>query len=78
MKRIGHHYFAAHLTEFADCSMGDVKLTNFTNDVDEGSRQGILQICINNAWGTICGDNFFDNADAEVFCNSLLGFNSSG
>ena len=63
---------------FADCSLGDVRLTNFTDDPEERSRQGILQICINNAWGTVCSDNYFDNADAEVFCDKLVGFNAMG
>ena len=58
--------------------MGGVKLINFTDDVEERSRQGVLQICINNAWGTVCSDNYFDGTDAEVFCDLLVGFNSSG
>ena len=66
------------LTEFANCTLGEVRLTNFTDDSEEGSRQGILQICINNAWGTVCSDNYFDNTDAEVFCSTLMGFNATG
>ena len=65
-------------TEFAECTLGDVRLTNFTDDSEEGSRQGILQICINNAWGIVCSDNYFDTSDAEVFCKNLLGFNATG
>ena len=65
-------------TEFADCTLGDVKLLNFTDNSEEGSRQGILQICINNAWGTICSDNYFDGMDAKVFCDNLVGFNGTG
>ena len=71
-------FFAADSTKFAECAIGDVKFINFTDDVEEGSRQGVLQICINNAWGAICSDNYFGNTDAEVFCNLLVGFNSSG
>ena len=70
--------FAADSTEFAECAIGDVKVINFTDSIEEGSRQGVLQICINNAWGTICSDNYFGKTDAEVFCNLLVGFNSSG
>ena len=66
------------LTEFTHCSLGDVRLTNFTDDSVEGSRQGVLQICINNAWGTVCNDNYFDTTDAEVFCEKLVGFNATG
>ena len=64
--------------EFADCTLGNVKLLNFTDNSEEGSRQGILQICINNAWGTVCSDNYFDSTDAKVFCNILAGFNATG
>ena len=71
-------FYTAYLTGFAACSMGDVKLTNVTNDAEEESRQGTLQICINNAWGAICSDNYFDDTDAEVFCDWLVGFSSTG
>ena len=71
-------YFADSSTEFANCTLGDVELTDFTDNSEEGSRQGVLQICINNAWGTVCSDNYFDNTDAEVFCNTLVGFNATG
>ena len=64
--------------EFADCTLGDVKLLNFTDNLEEGSRQGILQICINNAWGTVCSDNYFDSTDAKVFCDIFVGFNATG
>ena len=65
-------------TEFAGCTLGDVQLINFTDNSEEGSRQGILQICINNAWGTVCSDNYFDSTDAKVFCDILVGFNATG
>ena len=70
--------FVASSTEFAECTLGDVRLTNFTDDSEERSRQGILQICINNAWGTVCSDNYFDTTDAEVFCDKFVGFNNTG
>ena len=70
--------FVASSTEFTECMLGNVRLTNFTDDSEEGSREGILQICINNAWGTVCSDNYFDTTDAEVFCKNLLGFNAMG
>ena len=52
--------------------------TNFADNEDEYWRRGIIQICLNNAWGTVCSDNLFDNTDAEVFCGQLKGFNSTG
>ena len=65
-------------TEFADCTTGDVRFINYTDIAEEGSRQGTLQICINNAWGTVCSDEHFGTTDAEVFCEQLEGFNKTG
>ena len=53
-------------------------MANFTDDPDEATRQGTLQICINSAWGTVCGDAPFDMRDAEVFCEQLEGFQREG
>ena len=71
-------FLTAHTTTFGDCTTGDVRFTDHSDNDNEGWRQGTLQICINNAWGTMCSDNFFDSSDAQVFCEQLKGFNSSG
>ena len=63
-------------TDAGDCETGDVRFSNSSDNSDEGSRQGTLQICINNAWGAVCSDNLFDNTDAGVFCDLLEGFTS--
>ena len=65
-------------TEFADCTTGEVRLTDFTDNSEEDSRQGTIQICVNNAWGSVCSDHFFDNTDAAVFCGQLPGFKANG
>ena len=65
-------------TEFAECTTGEVRLTDFIDNSSEDSRQGTAQICINNAWGSVCSDNFFDAKDAAVFCDILEGFSGSG
>ena len=70
--------FTDPATEFADCTTGEVRLTDFSDNSEEDSRQGTIQICVNNAWGSVCSDHFFDNTDAAVFCGQLPGFKANG
>lgn len=65
-------------TKEADCTTGEVRLKDFSDNTEEDSRQGTIQICVNNAWGSVCNDDFFDNTDAAVFCGQLSGFASEG
>lgn len=38
-----------------------------------------MEICINNAWGTVCDQNeLFDSDDVSVFCGQLTGFSAQG
>ena len=43
----------------------------------QGTREGRVEICINNAWGSICG-TLFGNPDAQVACHELGGFHREG
>ena len=46
------------------CTTGDIRLR-------EGNiTEGQVEICINNAWGTVC-DDFWEAADAGVVCRQL-------
>ena len=55
----------AQATEMSNCSSGDIRLVNGTNELE-----GRLEICINNVWGTVCSQGFTAD-DAEVVCNQL-------
>ena len=53
----------AQSTVFSNCSNGDIRLVNGTNQLE-----GRLEICINNVWGTVCSQGFTAD-DADVVCN---------
>jgi len=54
------------------CSNGDIRLMNGT---EPSVREGRVEICYNNAYGTVCDDRW-DIVDASVVCRQL-GFNRS-
>ena len=53
-----------------DCEDGDIRLVN-----GDTQYEGRLEICINNAWGTICRSNTWYNRwttiDSNVACRQL-------
>ena len=55
----------------ASCVDGDIQLVNGSSPLE-----GRLEICMNNAWGTVC-NNSFSSSDAEVVC-TLLGYRFNG
>ena len=59
------------LTPAGICSDGEVRLVNGMDNT-----LGRVEVCINNAWGTVCNSRFGTN-DARVICRQL-GFNGDG
>lgn len=52
-------------TPYSSCDDGAVRLLNGTT-----SLEGRLEICINNAWGTVC-QNAFSSDEASIVCSKL-------
>ena len=63
-------------TQASACVTGEVQLVGPEN-LEAGTLEGRVEVCINNAWGTVC-DNFFGQEDAETVCASIGGFYSTG
>ena len=57
---------AAITTEFANCSDGEVRLVDGSTP-----NEGRVEVCRNQAWGTICGDSYWGSDDANVVCGQL-------
>ena len=48
-----------------ECNHGDVRLADNVTDFE-----GRVEVCYNEAWGTVC-DNNWGRGDAEVVCRQL-------
>lgn len=55
-------------TENGNCSTGDIRLID--GEGVDGENEGRLEVCINNAWGTVC-EFLFDSLEVDVVCGQL-------
>ena len=70
-------YSTAISTPPGNCSDGELRLEGSSDDMQANTREGRVEICINNAWGTIC-DTLFGSKEADVVCGQLEGFQMDG
>ena len=71
-------YFSTGIsTSNGNCSDRELRLAGGNDNVVQGTREGRVEICINNAWGTVCR-TLFGNPDAQVACHELGGFYREG
>ena len=64
-------FFPATTAAAGNCSDGSLRLKSGTSALN-----GRVELCLNNAWGTIC-DLGFDTDDATVICQQLGFANTS-
>ena len=64
-------------TMAGECGDGQVRLANGNTDENALTMDGRLEICFNDAWGTVC-NNSFRLVDAQVACHQLTGFSREG
>ena len=59
------------------CQNGDIRLVDDRNyHYNDPPLVGIVELCVNKTWGTICDDYWNDN-DARVVCKQL-GYSREG
>ena len=58
-------FLIASTTEYVNCTDGDIRLVGGV-----AGNEGNVQICHNNAWGSVCDDSW-DTNDANVVCRQL-------
>lgn len=66
----------------SNCTDGDMRLVSPPDGVESGSAllyvTGRVEVCFNNAWGTVCQSEWqFNNEDAAMICEQL-GFSPEG
>ena len=65
------HFIYLNLSVPDNCTEGEVRLVSGASE-----REGTVQICANDVWGTVC-DSSWGSPEAKVVCKQL-GFFSFG
>ena len=64
-------------TPFESCSVDQARITQHLINDSFKTIEGRLELCINNAWGTVCDDRF-GSEDASVACSQITGYSRQG
>ncbi len=67
----------AKSTVAGNCSHGAMRLVDLVDDHTTMTRVGRVEVCVNNAWGSVC-KNSFNSPEADVVCNRIPGFTGVG
>ena len=67
-----YNVYVAHGSVYANCTDGQVRLFGGTTEYE-----GTVEVCLNNAWGTISGVYWYGHEEAQTVCNSL-GYTAPG
>lgn len=69
--------YVAISTVAGNCTHNHLRFADRVDDTTMNTTTGRIEICLNNAWGTICR-NEFGIPDAQVACNQIAGYQSEG
>ncbi len=67
----------AKSTVAGNCRHGATRLVDLVDDRTTMTRVGRVEVCVNNAWGSVC-KNSFNSPEADVVCNLNPGFTGVG
>ena len=71
-------YVSDSFTPREKCISGDVRLAgNGDTSSTSLNLQGRVELCLNNAWGTVC-NSLFGNEDLLVVCTQITGVTDEG
>ncbi len=70
-------FLIATATMAGNCSDGEMRLVGTLDSPITMTRVGTVEVCVNNAWGSVCR-NGFNSPEADIVCNLQSGFTGIG